>query len=397
MHSLLLIIIIPLLSQYQVFSSPVLLWSNKDLPQSAVPLSRYSSIDFISNSICKIDSKQIQVHLIVVDQLTNQDIQRGLQRKHPVLLDAKNEKSQFRYFPNVADDVYDTLSKLPRSNNMHCSHIHFQIASLKIYETLKEALDAMQSPVDSIGTNSNMVIVKALVGTPVVDQSLSRRRRDIDITEDNVLVSENRTCMFYANELFWEEPNERDPSAGNYTLDLDRSSCTTDEIVTSNGNMTSVILDLYWDNGMNDTIPMTLIANITERYWYLDTVTMNGSEYRYFAYGMHSQMETPSTYSYVCKTAVFVKYDSAGHGLYDFKNKFFLTNIQFQPFNADGIKFGLPNYCTSFFTSGIWMGLTSTLLCLGILLFGIYRMMSIKSNDRFDDPKGKPLIIKAQE
>lgn len=43
------------------------------------------------------------------------------------------------------------------------------------------------------------------------------------------------------------------------------------------------------------------------------------------------------------------------------------------------------------------MGLTSGLLCLGILLFGIYRMMSIQSNDRFDDPKGKPLIIKAQE
>jgi hypothetical protein len=43
------------------------------------------------------------------------------------------------------------------------------------------------------------------------------------------------------------------------------------------------------------------------------------------------------------------------------------------------------------------MGITSSLLCLGILLFGIYRMMAIKSNDRFDDPKGKPLIIKAQE
>jgi hypothetical protein len=43
------------------------------------------------------------------------------------------------------------------------------------------------------------------------------------------------------------------------------------------------------------------------------------------------------------------------------------------------------------------MGITSSLLCLGILLFGVHRMMSIKSNDRFDDPKGKPLIIKAQE
>ncbi len=71
--------------------------------------------------------------------------------------------------------------------------------------------------------------------------------------------------------------------------------------------------------------------------------------------------------------------------------------LQFQPFYGNGSYFGPPNYCTSFFTSGIWMGITSSLLCLGILLFGVHRMMSIKSNDRFDDPKGKPLIIKAQE
>ncbi len=43
------------------------------------------------------------------------------------------------------------------------------------------------------------------------------------------------------------------------------------------------------------------------------------------------------------------------------------------------------------------MGITSSLLCLAILLFGVHRMMSIKSNDRFDDPKGKPLFIKVQE
>lgn len=63
----------------------------------------------------------------------------------------------------------------------------------------------------------------------------------------------------------------------------------------------------------------------------------------------------------------------------------------------NGTIFGPPNYCTSFFTSGIWMGIASSLLCLAILLFGIYRMMAIKTNDRRDDPKGKPLIIKAQE
>ncbi|CAF2811263.1 unnamed protein product [Rotaria sp. Silwood2] len=392
----LLLIIIPLLSQYQVFSSPVLLWSNSDLPRSTVPLSTYASLDVISNYICKINSKKIQINLLFVEQLTNEDIQRGLQSKHPILLDAKNEKSQFRYFPNVAKDIYETLSLIPRSNNMHCSHIHFQITSSKIYEKLHDALNAMQASVDS-GKNSNQVVVTALIGDSV-DQSLSRRRRDVGVNDDNLIISENRTCMFYADKLFWEQANEQDSSAGNFTLDLDRSSCTPYEVESSNGNITSVTLDLYWNNGINDTVSMTLIANVTDRYWYLDKAILNDSEYRYFAYGMHSEMETPLTYSYVCKTAVFVKYNSAiKYGLYDFKNKFFITNIQFQPFNANGAYFGLPNYCTSFFTSGIWMGLTSSLLCLGILLFGIHRMMSIKSNDRFDDPKGKPLIIKAQE
>lgn len=43
------------------------------------------------------------------------------------------------------------------------------------------------------------------------------------------------------------------------------------------------------------------------------------------------------------------------------------------------------------------MGIWSSLLCLAILLFGIHRLMSIKSNDRLDDPRGKPLLIKANE
>ena len=69
--------------------------------------------------------------------------------------------------------------------------------------------------------------------------------------------------------------------------------------------------------------------NITGLYWRVTDVQMNGSEYRYFAYGMHSEMETPPTFSYVCTTAVFVKYNSSGkYGTYDFANKFFISNMQ---------------------------------------------------------------------
>jgi hypothetical protein len=34
--------------------------------------------------------------------------------------------------------------------------------------------------------------------------------------------------MFYADKLYWGDVRGQDPSADNYTLDLDGSSCTTD-------------------------------------------------------------------------------------------------------------------------------------------------------------------------
>jgi len=71
------------------------------------------------------------------------------------------------------------------------------------------------------------------------------------------------------------------------------------------------------------------MANITGRYWYLEKAEINDTEYRYFAYGMNSKMDTPPAYSYVCTTATFVKYNSSSkYGTYDFQDKFFITNLQ---------------------------------------------------------------------
>ncbi|CAF0731597.1 unnamed protein product [Adineta steineri] len=390
-------IIIPLLSLNQVFASPVLLWSNANLPQSPVPLSTLTSLQVISNYICKLDSEQIQLRLFAVNDLTNEDIQRGSQSNHPILLDAQKAQSQFRFIPNVAaDDVYKTFSMISQSNNMQCSHIHFQDASSSIttYETVHDALNAIQTSIDSIETNSNTVVVMALINGPVttVRQTSTRRRRDIEVTEEEIIISDDRTCMFYADKLYWAGDKNKKPSDENYTLALDDSSCKTDV------NASATILELHWNNGTSDTIKMTLYANITGRYWYLEKAVIGDTEYRYFAYGMHSKMDTPPKYSYVCTTATFINYNaSTKYGTYDFRDKFFITNFQFQPFYGNGSYFGPPNYCTSFFTSGIWMGITSSLLCLGILLFGVTRMMNIKSNNRLDDAKSKPLIIKAQE
>lgn len=77
-------------------------------------------------------------------------------------------------------------------------------------------------------------------------------------------------------------------------------------------------------------IILSLTASIINRYWVLQNATLNGKEYRYFAYGMHDQMETPPTYSYACKTATFVRYDSSvpKQEHYNFSTKFYIIDLQ---------------------------------------------------------------------
>lgn len=55
--------------------------------------------------------------------------------------------------------------------------------------------------------------------------------------------------------------------------------------------------------------------------------------------------------------------------------------------------FGNANYCQGFFTSGIWMAITASLILTLILAFGVSFLFGINTMDRFDDPKGKPLSI----
>ncbi len=53
--------------------------------------------------------------------------------------------------------------------------------------------------------------------------------------------------------------------------------------------------------------------------------------------------------------------------------------------------------CVGFFTVGTWMGIVSGLIMLSVFLFGISMITNLKTMDRFEDPKGKPIQINAKE
>ncbi|CAF4065240.1 unnamed protein product, partial [Rotaria sordida] len=246
----LLLIFINLHSKNQVSASPVLLWSSVNLPRSNVPLATLSPLNLISDYICSLTNKKIYLRIVAVNDLTTEDFQRSLQHHHPLLLDAKKNERNFLYFPNVANDVYKTFSLMPQSNNMKCSHIHFELISLKIYETLNDALNRIQTRINKIGTDSNHAVLIALINGPVNDQKdihhMSRQRRQINVEKNVVLRSNNATCMFYAKNLYWNDVNGTLSSGRNYSLNLNRSSCQPN--IPSTSNDSSVILNLVWTN-----------------------------------------------------------------------------------------------------------------------------------------------------
>jgi hypothetical protein len=65
----------------------------------------------------------------------------------------------------------------------------------------------------------------------------SRQRRQTPSNETHVLISNNKTCMFYANKLVWNKITGTRYNGQNYTLNFNASSCQPNE---TRGNDTSV-------------------------------------------------------------------------------------------------------------------------------------------------------------
>lgn len=80
-----------------------------------------------------------------------------------------------------------------------------------------------------------------------------------------------------------------------------------------------------------------------------------------------------------------------------------LENVQIQPLFQPAAGEVLTafsdhhNDCVGFFSPAIWGALFVVILLMSIMSCGITFILDIKTNDRFDDPKGKTITISAQE
>ncbi|XP_069501571.1 V-type proton ATPase subunit S1 [Ambystoma mexicanum] len=114
-----------------------------------------------------------------------------------------------------------------------------------------------------------------------------------------------------------------------------------------------------------------------------------------------SHISAPTIYSYHCG---FVSSSPHfGGQLLGNRNKstekweIVLEDFQIQAFNVTGMSFNYASDCAAFFSPAIWMGLVTTFLLVFILTYGMHMVMSLKTMDRFDDPKGPSISVPLTE
>lgn len=150
---------------------------------------------------------------------------------------------------------------------------------------------------------------------------------------------------------------------------------------------------------------MVFLAPNTSRYWTVDNnssrVRTTNGDYGVYYYGLPYGMETPLSYSFVCTRTYFQLFNTTQQGFPLSKVALYIEHLQLQPFyqtvNSSNYTFGRENYCQGFFSNGIWMAITSSLILTAILAFGVSFLFNINTMDRFDDPKGKPLSIATEK
>lgn len=76
-----------------------------------------------------------------------------------------------------------------------------------------------------------------------------------------------------------------------------------------------------------------------------------------------------------------------------------LTRVQLYPGKIPGKGNEFPESydCSTWFTPAIWMGVVMASFYIFLLFGAVVFLLDVKTNDRFDDPKGKTITVNVAE
>ncbi|XP_028309409.1 ATPase H+ transporting accessory protein 1a [Gouania willdenowi] len=150
-----------------------------------------------------------------------------------------------------------------------------------------------------------------------------------------------------------------------------------------------------------------LVFAMTQRYykvsarrWFtLDAVELEYDGTRATFNGSRS-VYAPAEYSYRCQSVTNYRWPLlVPRSIKDPSNQWRVSfeDFQIQGFNVSGGDFSYASDCAGFFSPGIWMGLSTSLLIVLVLTYGLHMILQLHTMDRFDDPKGPAISVPQTE
>ncbi|XP_030050005.1 V-type proton ATPase subunit S1 [Microcaecilia unicolor] len=213
----------------------------------------------------------------------------------------------------------------------------------------------------------------------------------------------NNPCI-----LFWAKnislAYDKEPA-----VDLTNQTFHSSIVSTEGSTCTneSAVLALTYKNIFRG-LPVTLTFRMLNRHYPVsgrNWFTLNHLEVSFnssAAFFNASQVTAPSNYSFHCGYVSNLPEHGSilvPKGTDSFTQLWmvYFEEFQIQGFNVTYGNFSYASDCSGFFSAGIWMGLVTTFLLVFILTYGLHMVMSLKTMDRFDDPKGPSISVPQTE
>ncbi|XP_066283673.1 V-type proton ATPase subunit S1-like [Branchiostoma lanceolatum] len=284
-----------------------------------------------------------------------------------------------------------------------------------IEESLKRNNDIIGSVIKSLPKELDFTILltanrpsKVSVVLPSHDSLSSGRHLlgDFDAIDDSTYTFINATkdsscaVYLYATDVSFLVAKLDESTPFEDTVNLTGLVPASQTVTCENG---TVELALKYTNvGNLKNLDLVIPFDVTKRQWSLGNITLQ--------YNYQSDQQTirgsdklvpkftttPRKMSYHCdKPNKFKELttdkDNNTKGVITFQG------LQVQPVDIENGAFSYANECVGFFTAPIWMGLLTTIILTLVLAFGVMMIMSLKTMDRFDDPKGKTITVTATD
>ncbi|XP_078677400.1 V-type proton ATPase subunit S1-like [Branchiostoma floridae x Branchiostoma belcheri] len=300
--------------------------------------------------------------------------------------------------------------KLPLDKNC-LIRVQLPPAEGSIEESLRRNNDIIGSVIKSLPKEIDFTILltanrpsKVSVVLPSHDSLSSGRHllADGDAIDDSTFTFINATkdsscaVYLYATDVSFLVAKLDESTPFEDTVNLTGVVPTSQTVTCANGTVELALK--YSDVGNLKNLDMIIPFDVNKRQWSLGNITLQ--------YNYQSDQQTvrgsdmlvpkftatPRKMSFHCDKPNKFKELSTDK---DNNTKGVITfqGLQVQPVDISNGAFSDANECVGFFTAPIWMGLLTSIILTLVLAFGMMMIMSLKTMDRFDDPKGKTITV----